>query len=62
MTIKRINLSTVLQTNMYFERGKLFSLSHNIIVHEQHLTELYDPQGSNSTFNTAVLPEPYIFF
>lgn len=58
MTIKRINLSTVLQINAYFERGELFTLSHNTAAHEQCLTELYDPQGSNPTSNTAVLPKP----
>jgi len=62
MIIKIINLPTVLQTNTYFERFELFSLSYSIVAYEQCLTELYDPQGSNPTFNTAVLPKSYIFF
>lgn len=41
-----------------FWKEWIIQLNPNIVAYEKCLTELYDLQGSNPTFNTAVLPKP----
>lgn len=41
-----------------FWKEWIIQLNPNIVAHEKCLTELYDLQGSNPTFNTALLPKP----